>query len=259
MFYLYLNNKILFRLLLVSGDPEDYQADADIVYLEANMVNPKSLQQGILVIDPPQIYSRPNGHRISFQPHVQYQEVAKDLEVDEPVLADDEEDDDEVLAPPSLGSNKSATKLLSPNLLGLVVDADEVEMQSVPILSHSNLSGGSRKKTSMSPVIIDNAVPQVAPSVAQMSEQLSSLIGISQPLVRPPSSGHGSASARAKSTSPASARLSKTGMDEFMIPREINSGANGNISKASSSSSPSREVEEILSPKINEISRHFVY
>ncbi|CAL8086848.1 unnamed protein product [Orchesella dallaii] len=233
----------------VSGDPEDYQSDADLVYLEANMVNPKSLQQGILVVDPPIVYSRPNGHRISFQPHVQYQEVSKDVEVDEPVLADDEEDDDETLAPPSLSSNKSATKI-SP----LMGREDTDELQSVPVLSLSNLSG-TRKKTSISPVI-DNAAQPVATSVAQMSVQLSSLIGISPQAGRPPSSGHGSTTARAKSTSPAPARLSRTGMDEFMIPREIIPGANGNVSKASSSSSPSREVEEILSPKINDIITH---
>lgn len=239
-----------FVLFSVSGDPEDYKPDTEMVYLQANMVVPKSLQQGIIAIDPPQLYCRSNGHHITFQPHVTYQEVSKEVEVDEPTLADDEDDDDDIIAT-ALLSNKSATQL--PNPLQTRLEPEEI---TPPIISHTSVSS-LRSKSSVSP-LLDSAVAQGTPSVALMSEQLSSLIGISPggTAVRPPSSGHGTTSSHRSTKTPSpAARHVRPGVEDFMPPREINPSTNGNLSKASSSSSPSREVEEILSPKNTEISK----
>lgn len=232
----------------VSGNHEDYNPETEMVYLETNMVNPKSLQQGIIAVDPPQMFCRSNGHHISFKPHVTYKEVVKDVEVDEPTLADDEEDEEDVVLSSSLLSNKSGTQLSNP-IQAILEPAETTSTH----LTHGN---AIRKKASLSPVLVDGGLG--TPSVAQMSEQLSSLIGISPgggvSSVRPPSSGHGTTSSHLTKT-PSPSRQRRTGLEEFMIPREINVSTNGNISKASSSSSPSREVEEILSPKNTEMSK----
>lgn len=234
----------------VTGDPDDYKPDAEMVYVQANMVVPKSLQQGMLAVDPPQTYCRSNGHHISFKPHVSYKEVAKDTETDEPTLADDEEDDDDIISP-SLVSNKSATQLSNP----LQLEPEESTSSGVQMLASL---GSMRKNTASISPLLDTAGSQGTPSVAQMSEQLSSLIGISPGagIVRPPSSGHGTTSSRRSNKTPSPSLQARASLEDFILPREISTSTNGNISKASSSSSPSREVEEILSPKNTEISNN---
>jgi hypothetical protein len=87
-----------------------------------------------------------------------------------------------------------------------------------------------------------NNAPKEAPSAAEMSEQLSSLIGLSSPsgmALLTKSVLHN----RTKSSSP---------NDQSSVPFVgPDSHTNGSASKTSTSSSPSREVEEILSPKIS--------
>lgn len=227
-----------------------------MVYIEANMVVPKSLQQGMLAIDPPQGYCRSNGHHISFQPHVMFKEVKKDGENDEPALADDEEEEeDQILPPQNILSNKSATKL--PNPLQARLDLSP-ELQSPGVQLLSKL-GTLRKSSALSPSALDASIGQPAPSVAQMSEQLSSLIGISplSGMGRPPSSGHGSSRSH-KSPSPLRTprAVALDDFPEMVEQQELAQATNGNLSKASSSSSPSREVEEILSPKNTEMCKH---
>lgn len=102
--------------------------------------------------------------------------------------------------------------------------------------SSSHSTKQRRSTSSLSP----NNVPREVPSAAEMTEQLSSLMGVSPAAPPVPVSAKTSSSSRTKSPSPRP-------VQSFVSGREGHT--NGSASKTSTSSSPSREVEEILSPK----------
>lgn len=110
------------------------------------------------------------------------------------------------------------------------------EAEPVPT-NNLNLSSNARRRSTTSSSSSPHAMGRGEVSAAEMSEQLSSLIGLSPAASKAPEK-----SSRTKSPSP-----SPRPVLPFVVERE--SRTNGNANKTSASSSPSREVEEILSPK----------
>lgn len=119
----------------------------------------------------------------------------------------------------------------------------ETEKSGTSPSSH-NLNTKSRSSSAFSPHGV--GAQKEVPSVAQMSEQLSSLFVGCSPGGRT-SAIRTSSPARAKSGSPV--RIVPLNLDD--LGQHV-VHTNGSANRTSTSSSPSREVEEILSPRNSE-------
>ncbi|XP_021955126.1 enhancer of mRNA-decapping protein 4 isoform X2 [Folsomia candida] len=227
----------------IMGDHGSYSKEDVLNLVEINVVQPRSMQQGSVALKSPKIFtrSRSNGaRRISFNRSIDLREFV---------------DPDKSQSPQNLShqeGTRSVRNVLTASSGGMVpiratsleADHHNHRRHQPPSPTSSNHSIGSsshstkqrRSTSSLSP----NNVPREVPSAAEMTEQLSSLMGVSPAAPPVPVSAKTSSSSRTKSPSPRP-------VQSFVSGREGHT--NGSASKTSTSSSPSREVEEILSPK----------